>query len=140
MINWPWVAVFVPLLYVLYHITFVPIIYEALRARLDDSLYYPLTRSSFLAPVGFAILWFSPLESSDKNFERIVHFTPVASVVTFVALLLVKLMEIDVELPWRGVLLPLLLFWIFRTVYSLISNRDPSELASYTTWWLGIVS
>ncbi len=97
---------FIPLLSALFQMCLVPLVYDIVRSKYKMKFEEQLSEDKPLHPVAFFLCTFEPS-------ERIGMFSGIGSIVMFVVLLVVKLMN-PLALPWWPVFLPLFLFGIYR--------------------------
>jgi hypothetical protein len=66
-----------------------------------------------MRPIFFFLFFLMPLQSG-RPLNRLLVFTPIATLITFFVLLLLRLMQHSI--PWWGVILPLLFFALYLTI------------------------
>jgi hypothetical protein len=103
-----------------YQMFFAPLVYDILRARFDCDFEDDLAPDKPLRPIFFFLFFLMPLQSG-RILNRFLVFTPIASILTFVILLLLRLSSFSI--PWWGVVLPLLVFTLYLTVLPLVVHE-----------------
>jgi len=119
-VSWSWAIVFIPLLIICYQMFFAPLVYDILRARFSCDFEEELAPEKFMRPIFFFLFFLMPLQSG-RPLNRLLVFTPIATLITFFVLLLLRLMQHSI--PWWGVILPLLFFALYLTILPLVVHE-----------------
>jgi len=103
---------------------FAPLVYDILRARYACDFEEELAPEKFMRPIFFFLFFLMPL-SRGRLLNRFLVFTPIATLLAFFVLLLLRLSSHHVA--WWGVILPLLLFAVYLTILPLIVHEPVWE-------------
>lgn len=109
------------MLIICYQMFFAPLVYDVLRAFFKCDFEDELAPEKFMRPIFFFLFFLMPLQNA-KLLNRVLVFTPIFSLVSFIVLLLLRLMSFSIS--WWIVVLPLFLFSVYLIILPLVV-QDP---------------
>lgn len=99
---------------------FAPFVYDILRARFGCDFEDELAPEKPMRPIFFFLFFLMPLQSG-KILNRLLVFTPIATLLAFFVLLIIHLSTDNIA--WWVVILPLLAFTLYLTILPLVVDE-----------------
>ncbi|KAM9998097.1 hypothetical protein ACTFIY_007761 [Dictyostelium cf. discoideum] len=125
-LNWSWPIVFLPLMLLTFQFFVTPLIFVIFKAMFNHSYEEELAPDSFIKPLFFSLFFILPLQPNE-TISKVLLFTPILCMISFVVLLVSKLMMEYIS--WVYVFIPIFMFCIYFMILTVgFPERIDSEL------------
>ncbi|EAL66395.1 hypothetical protein DDB_G0282139 [Dictyostelium discoideum AX4] len=125
-LNWSWPIVFLPLMLLTFQFFVTPLIFVIFKVMFNHSYEEELAPDSFIKPLFFSLFFILPLQPNE-TISKVLLFTPILCMISFVVLLVSKLMMEYIS--WVYVFIPIFMFCIYFMILTVgFPERIDSEL------------